>query len=143
MQTLKTSINLRKQDTANCLQQFNNTELLGKLELWCYQFTSGLLPSLVWSLTMYEVLVSHANCLERLVNSHMRKWLGLPMCLSSVRLYSDRSLSMAISGLDEEFKCARLRLDISLTESLDLERSLRNAARTQATRRKLIPATTT
>ncbi|RXN25999.1 hypothetical protein ROHU_005724 [Labeo rohita] len=67
-----------RRDLANGLKQMNNTGLPGKLKLWCYQF--GLLPRLLWPLTMYEVSLSHVNQLERLVNTQVRKWLGLPKC---------------------------------------------------------------
>lgn len=49
----------------------------------------GLLPRLLWPLAMHEVSVSRANPLERLVDSCVRKCLGLPKGLSSVGLYSD------------------------------------------------------
>ncbi|KAL1282810.1 hypothetical protein QQF64_001613 [Cirrhinus molitorella] len=106
-----------RQDLANRLKKINNTALPGKLKLWCYQF--GLLPRLLWPLTMYEVSLSHANLMERLVNTYVRKWLGLPKCVSSVSLYSKGALLLPISSLVEEFKCAKVRLDMSLTESRD------------------------
>lgn len=65
---------------------------------------------------MYEVLLTLANQLEKLVNSHVRKWLGLPKCLSSVGLYRDGVLSLPVSSLVEEFKCAKVMLDMSLTD---------------------------
>ena len=126
-----------RQDTANGLRQINNTSLPGKLKLWCLQF--GLLPRLQWPLTMYEVSICHANRLERLVNSHVRKWLGLPKCFSSVGLYSDGALSLPISSVVEEFKCAKVRLEMSLTDSRDPV--VRGAPPTLATGRKWTPAT--
>ncbi|KAL1278284.1 hypothetical protein QQF64_024957 [Cirrhinus molitorella] len=106
-----------RQDLANGLKKINNTALPGKLNLWCYQF--GLLPRLLWPLTMYKVSLSHANLMERLVNTYVRKWLGLPKCVSSVSLYSKGALLLPISSLVKEFKCAKVRLDMSLTESRD------------------------
>lgn len=95
---------------ANDLRQINNTTLPEKLKLWCLQF--GLLPRLLWPLMMYRVSLNHANRMERLVSTYMRKWLGLPKCLSSVGLYSDRILSLPISSLVEEFKCAKVRFEM-------------------------------
>lgn len=88
---------------------------------------------------MYEVSLGHANHQERLVNLHVRKWLGLPRCLSNVGLYSNRVLSLPISSLVEEVKCAKVRLDMSLTDSRDPV--IRGAAPTLATGKKWTPAT--
>uniref|UniRef100_A0A3B3B355 Reverse transcriptase domain-containing protein n=1 Tax=Oryzias melastigma TaxID=30732 RepID=A0A3B3B355_ORYME len=126
-----------RQNTADCLKKIDNTSLPGKLKLWCYQF--GLLPRLIWPLTMYEVSLSHANRLERLVNSYVRKWLGVPNCLSSVGLYSDGVLSLPVPSLVEEFKCAKVRLDMSLSDSKDPV--VRGAAPVLATGRKWTPGT--
>ncbi|KAL6470906.1 hypothetical protein MHYP_G00195560 [Metynnis hypsauchen] len=93
-----------RQDTISGLKQINNTGLPGKLKLWCYQF--GLLPRLMWPITIYEVTSSHISRLERLVNAYVRRWLGLPRCMSSVGLYVDGPLSLPISSLTEEYKCA-------------------------------------
>ncbi len=73
-----------KQDTISGLKQINSNALPGKPKLWCLQF--GLLPRLMWPISMYEVTLSHANRLEQLVNVQVRKWLGLPRCLSSIGL---------------------------------------------------------
>lgn len=83
------------------------TTLPGKLKL---------LIRLMWPVTMYELSLSHAHQLERLVSSHVRKWLGLP---SSVGLYRNVALSLSISSLVEEYKCAKARLEMTLTESQD------------------------
>lgn len=54
-----------------------------------------------------------------MVNSHVRKWLGLPKSVSSIGLYSNGALSLPISSLVEDVKCAKVRLDMSLTDSRD------------------------
>ncbi|CAJ1074008.1 hypothetical protein D4764_02G0002730, partial [Xyrichtys novacula] len=56
-----------KLDTIHGLKQINSTALPGKLKLWCLQF--GLLPRLMWPISIYEVTISHAKRLERLVNA--------------------------------------------------------------------------
>ena len=76
----------------------------------------GLLPRLLWPLTLYEVPLSKVEKLERLVNSYVRKWLGLPRCLSSIRLYGKGKLHLPISSLAEEYKCAKVRLEMMLLE---------------------------
>ena len=126
-----------KQDTMSGLKQINNTALPGKLKLWCFQF--GLLPRLMWPISIYEVTLSHASRLERLVNVQVRKWLGLPRCLSSIGLYGNGALSLPISGLVEEYKCAKARLEMTLKESRDP--FVRGAAPTLATGRKWKPST--
>ncbi|TWW57325.1 hypothetical protein D4764_07G0000440 [Takifugu flavidus] len=92
-----------KQDTISGLKQIKSTALPGKLKLWCFQF--GLLPWLMWPISIYEVTLSHANRLERLV---------------------------------EEYKCAKARLEMTLTESRDP--FVRGAAPTLATGRKWKPS---
>ncbi|KAL6469854.1 hypothetical protein MHYP_G00209730 [Metynnis hypsauchen] len=106
-----------RQDTISGLKQINKTGLPGKLKLWCYQF--GLLPRLMWPITIYEVTSSHISRLERLVNAYVRRWLELPRCMSSVGLYVDGPLSLPISSLTEEYKCAKSRLEMTLSESRD------------------------
>ncbi|XDV11573.1 hypothetical protein PO909_000474, partial [Leuciscus waleckii] len=59
-----------RQDTISGLKKINNTALPGKLKLWCFQF--GLLPCLMWPISIYEVTLSHASRLERLATG--RKW---------------------------------------------------------------------
>lgn len=88
---------------------------------------------------MYEVSLSHANRLERLVNTYVRKCVGLPKCVSSVGLYSKGVLSLPITSLVEDFKCAKVRLDMSLAESRDS--IVRGAVPAPATGRKWTPAT--
>ncbi|TWW63624.1 hypothetical protein D4764_03G0006320 [Takifugu flavidus] len=88
--------------------------------------------------TISGLSLSHANRLERLVNVQVRKWLGLPRCLSSIGLYGNGVLSLPISSLVEEYKCAKARLEMTLTESRDP--FVRGAAPTLATGRKWKPS---
>ncbi|KAL7834883.1 hypothetical protein SRHO_G00291360 [Serrasalmus rhombeus] len=73
----------------------------------------------MWPITIYDVTSSHISRLERLVNAQVRRWLGLPRCMSSVGLYVDGPLSLPISSLTEEYKCAKARLEMTLSESRD------------------------
>ena len=49
--------------------------LLGKFKPWLYQH--GLLPRLMWLLTVYEVLITCVEGVERKINKYLRKWLGI------------------------------------------------------------------
>ncbi|XP_060797250.1 phosphatidylinositol-glycan biosynthesis class X protein isoform X1 [Neoarius graeffei] len=49
-----------------------------------------------------------------------KKWLGVPRCLTSTALYGDCLLRLPFTSLTEEFKCAKIRLQVTLTESKDL-----------------------
>ena len=57
--------------------------------------------------------------LERLLSSFVKKWLGLPRCFSSIGLYGRGILELPVSSLTEEFKCSKVRLEMTLTESRD------------------------
>ncbi len=106
-----------REETIKGLDSINNTLIPGKLKLWCLQF--GLLPRLMWPLTVYEVPITKIEKLERTVSSYIKKWLGLPRCLSNIGLYGRSALELPFSSLTEEYKCTKVRLDITLTESQD------------------------
>lgn len=59
---------------------------------------------LMWLITMYEVSASHANGLQMLVSSHVRKWFGLPRCLSSVGLYCNKALSKEETHMEQDLE---------------------------------------
>jgi len=66
---------------------------------------------------VYEVSSTTVDKLEALISSYIRKWLGVPRFLSRVGLYSKRILQLPVSALTEEFKGAKVRLEITLEES--------------------------
>ncbi|MGH0121576.1 UNVERIFIED_CONTAM: hypothetical protein FKN15_040703 [Acipenser sinensis] len=72
--------------------------------------------------------------LEALISSYIRKWLGGPRCLSRVELYGKGILQLPVSALTEEFKCAKVRLEMTLVESRD--KCVREAAPVLKTGRK-------
>ena len=90
----------------------------------------------MWPLTIYEVPISKVEKLERLVSSFARKWLVLPKCFSNIGLYG-----RGILKLIEEFKCSKVRLEMTLTESRDP--CVAQAAPTLETGRKWTPAEAT
>jgi len=59
------------------------------------------------------------NKLEALISSYIGRWLGVPRCLRRVGLYSKGILQLPVSALTEEFKCAKVRLEITSVESRD------------------------
>ena len=73
----------------------------------------------MWPLTTYEVPTSKFEKLERLLSSFAKKWLGLPRCFSSIGLYGRGILELPVSSLTEEFKCSKVRLEMTLTDSRD------------------------
>ena len=85
--------------------------------------------------------ISKVEKLERLVSSFARKWLGLPKCFSNIGLYGRGILELPVSSLVEEFKCSKVRLEMTLTESRDP--CVAQAAPTLETGRKWTPAEAT
>ena len=113
----KEQVEQLRKEVASGLDNIDRTLLPGKLKLWCMQY--GLLPRLLWPLTLYEVPLSKVEKLERLVSSYVRKWLGLPRCFSSIGLYSKGMLHLPISSLAEEYKCAQVRQEMMLLDLSD------------------------
>jgi hypothetical protein len=113
----KAQVEELRRETRQGIAKIDKSGLPGKLKLWCLQF--GLLPRLMWPLTVYEVPLSKVERMEKMINSFVRKWLGVPRCLSSVALYGKGIVELPISNLTEEFKCAKVRLEMTLTQSKD------------------------
>ncbi|XP_062888558.1 uncharacterized protein LOC134337458 [Mobula hypostoma] len=125
-----------KKDTITYIARINKTWLPGKLKLWCFQF--GILPRLMWPLTVYEIPISKVEKLERMISTHVEQWLGLTRCLGPVGLYGNGKLELPIASLVEEFKCTIARLVMTLTESEDTV--IRTAASHVAMGRKWTPS---
>lgn len=113
----KDQVQQLKQDITNNLEDINKTPLPGKLKLWCLQF--GLLPRVMWPLTMYEVPLTTVEKMERIVTSYVKKWLGVPRCLTNISLYGKGALQLPITSLTEEYKCSKVRLQMTLKDSRD------------------------
>ncbi len=105
-------------DISSGLQAIDKTQLPGKLKTWCLQF--GLLARVMWPLAVYEVPISTVEKLERGVTGYIRKWLGVLWCLTTISLYGDGVLKLPLASLTEEFKCAKTRLQMTLSKSRDL-----------------------
>ena len=106
-----------RKDVAEGLDRIDKAGLPGKLKLWCLQF--GLFPRLMWPLAVYEIPITTAEKMEKLVSFYIRKWLGVPRCLSTVALYGKGILQLPITSLVEEFKCTKVRTELLLSGSKD------------------------
>ncbi|KAK7886737.1 hypothetical protein WMY93_026358 [Mugilogobius chulae] len=117
--SLKDSVQIDqiKEDTNNGLKTIDKTLLPGRFKLWCLQF--GLLPRLMWPLTIYDIPLYKVEKLERMISSYAKKWLGLPRCITNSALYGRGILELPLTSLQEEFKCAKVRLEMTLAESRD------------------------
>ena len=113
----KDQVQQLRQDIANGLESINKTLLPGKLKLWCLQF--GLLPRIMWPLTIYEVPITTVEKMERTITSYVKKWLGVPRCLSNIALYGKGVLELPLTSLTEEYKCSKVRLQMTLKDSKD------------------------
>ena len=82
----------------------------------------------------HDLTLTRVEKMERMISSHVRKWLGVPRCLSSVALYGQGLLQLPLSSLTEEFKCTKVRLEMTLAETKDTV--IRAAAPTLVTGRK-------
>lgn len=83
--------------------------------------------------------MSSVEKLERGVTAYIKKWLGVPRCLTTISLYGDGILKLPITSLTEEYKCTKVRLQMTLNESRDIV--VRENAPTLTTGRKWKPAT--
>ena len=57
--------------------------------------------------------------MERVINSYVRKWLGVLRGLSNISLYGHGILKLQISSLVEELKFTKTRPEMTLSESED------------------------
>lgn len=125
-----------RQDITNSLEDINSTLLPGKLKLWCLQF--GLLPRVMWPLTVYELPITTVEKMERTMTSYIKKWLGVPRCLTNISLYGKGVLELPITSLTEEYKCSKVRLQMTLKDSRD--QTISNAVPLLVTGRKWTPS---
>ena len=100
------------------LQRIERSGLPGKFKTWLFQH--GLLPRLLWLLTIYELTMTAVEGIERKVNKHLRKWLGIPPSFTSVGLYiRSGQLQLPLSLVVAEFKVAKCRAVMMLKDSTD------------------------
>ncbi|XP_078621248.1 uncharacterized protein LOC144887724 [Branchiostoma floridae x Branchiostoma japonicum] len=68
------------------LRRIEKSGLPGKFKAWLYQH--GLLPRLMWLLSVYDIPLTSVAEVERKVNKHLRKWLGVPPSFTALGFYS-------------------------------------------------------
>lgn len=100
------------------LKKLDMSGLPGKFKAWLYQH--GLLPRLMWLLTVYDVPLTAVEGVECKINTHLRKWLGIPPSFTSVGLYiRSGQLQLPLSSLVEEFQVAKCRVAMTFRDSRD------------------------
>jgi hypothetical protein len=100
------------------LDAIDSCGLPGKLKLWCLQF--GLMPRIMWPLTVYEVAISHVEAMERKMNRFVKKWLGVPGSMTNIAIHSSRTkLVLPVKSLVEEYKVSKARSFMTLRDSKD------------------------
>ncbi|KAL2104213.1 hypothetical protein ACEWY4_001081 [Coilia grayii] len=107
---------VRKQ-LADGLAKISESQLPGKYKVWSYQFI--LYPRVMWPLKMCEVPSSVADKMDRLANSFIKKWLGLPRCLSDVGLFGRNMLQLPLRSISQGYRQEKARLVLELRESTD------------------------
>ncbi|XP_052236077.1 uncharacterized protein LOC127847893 [Dreissena polymorpha] len=113
-----------RQQLRNGLAKIEGTGLPGKFKAWLFQH--GLLPRLLWPLMLYEIPTSTVDSLESMINKSLRRWFGLPSCMTSIGLYNRTGmLQLPLSSIVEEYKVSKARLVLTLRDSSDM--SIRNA----------------
>ena len=100
------------------LKAIDQTKLPGKHKIWCLQF--ALYPRLAWPLTMYEVALSRVEMIERICNTYIRKWLGLPRTINTSSLYIRKgALQLHLTSIVKTCKVGKSKTMMKLRESRD------------------------
>lgn len=118
--TLKDSVAIQetKDNLKAWLDKVDKSGLPGRYKAWIYQHV--ILPKILWPLSIYEFTTSTVEHIEKNINSRLRKWLGLPKCLSSAALYGNSNiLQLPFKSLVEEYKVAKVRTLIQYKFSKD------------------------
>lgn len=64
------------------LTKINQNYPPGKFKVWCYQHT--LHQQVMWLLKLNDIRASMVPRMNAKANNFIRKWLGLPQCLSNI-----------------------------------------------------------
>ena len=74
-----------------------------------------------------EIILTSVEKLERIINRHLRKWLGVPLSFISIELYSKiAKLQLPLTSVVEEFKAEKARFVMTLRIHL-MKRYVRTA----------------
>ena len=74
-------------DLEEWLTKIDKSGLPGRFKAWLFQH--AVLPSILWPLLVYDILITTVESLERAISNRLRRWLGLPRCLSGAALYGN------------------------------------------------------
>lgn len=105
-------------DLTQWLNKIDKSGLPGRFKAWLFQH--AVLPRILWPLLMYEFPMTSVESLEKLITRRLRRWLGVPKCLSTAALYGRiNALQLPFNSLVEEFKVTRVREQLQYKESKD------------------------
>ncbi|XP_038549725.1 uncharacterized protein LOC119883236 [Micropterus salmoides] len=114
----RNNISSTEKQAEDWLRRIEKSGLPGKFKAWLYQH--GLLPRLIWLVTVYEAPLTSVEGVERKINKHLRRWLGVPPSFTSIGLYiRDGQLQLPLSSIVEEFKVAKCSLVMNYRDSQD------------------------
>ncbi len=100
------------------LKRIDGCGLPGKLKVWCLKF--GLMPRVLWPLMMYDIAIGHVERMEVVVSGFVRRWLGVPHCLTNIAFYGQGGkLQFPLTSLTDEFKVVRVQEFMMLRDSSD------------------------
>lgn len=106
------SVTMTEKQVEVWLGRIESSGLPGKFKAWLFQHS--LLPRLLWLLTNFEVTMTKVVGLERRVNKHLCRWIGIPPSFTSVGLYSRSGQSVI-----EEYKAAKCRVVMMYRDPTD------------------------
>lgn len=81
----RNNISSMAKQTDEWLRKSERSGLPDKFKAWMYQH--GLLPRLIWLLSVYEMPTTKVEGVERRINKYPRWWLGVPPSFMAVGLY--------------------------------------------------------
>lgn len=99
------------------LKKIDQSLLPGKFKVWCYQFT--LYQRLMWPLKLCDITLTTVLKLNSKANNYIRKWLGLPRCLSNTALFGRTTLKLPLKSISLGYKQEKVRLVFQLRDSPD------------------------
>lgn len=94
-----------------------NASLPGKYKVWCFTFT--LYPRVMWLPNLSEVILSAVSKMNTKTSSFIRKWLGLPRCLSLANLYGRSTHQLPLKSITIGYRQENERLVMELGNSAD------------------------
>ncbi len=111
-------VNELNEDLDSWLDKIEKCGLPGRFKVWCLKF--GVMPRLMWRLTVYEIAMSHVETMEIKISVKIRMWLGVPRNLTNIAFYGHLTkLRLPLSSLVEEYQVAKVRMVMTLRDSND------------------------